>query len=321
FITDASSQTVYAIVPVVTVGLTLSFITYGFLIMRGVVEMPITDFIGKIIKISIITSMAANCGFYQTQIADAINRTPDELINALVSNSTKKEGAATSIDNAADKGFSLASKAFEHSGFFVENGIVYCMIGIVILMTTSVFIALGGAILILTKLILTILLGIGPIFILALLWQSTSKFFEMWVAQIVNYIILGVLITMTFGLMLTIYSTYMGDMKFDGVQNVASALGGAVILSIAMIVVLLQIPNIAAALSGGMNLSYLQELKTIKNNRDFSLNNMSLKSNDKTRSDSESSFLDKNGANSNSQKNSIKGYYKGNLGRKSHENL
>ena len=264
FITDTVSKSITAIAPIMTIGLTLSFIAYGWLIIRGVVEMPITDFMGKIIKISIIISIALTSGFYQAEIAAVICKTPDELINALVLDSVKQDGAATAIDYAADKGFAISSKAFDHSGFFVENGITYCVIGIVTLMATGIFVALGGTILILSKLILSILAGIGPFFILALLWQPTVRFFEMWVAQVVNYILLGVLTTMIFGLLLSIYNIYMEDIKFDGVQNVAATLGGAVVLSVAMIIILLQVPTLASALSGGISLSHLQELRMMK---------------------------------------------------------
>ena len=319
FVTNTSSQSITAIAPVVSVGLTLSFIAYGWLIIRGAIDMPITDFMGKIIRISIITSIALTGGVYQTQIADAIRQTPDQLINALVIDSTKKSGAATAIDEAADRGFSLASKAFEHAGFFSKEGLIYCVMGVIILMTTSIFVALGGAILILAKLILSILAGIGPFFILALLWRPTERFFEMWVAQVANYVLLGVLTTMIFGLMLSIYSAYMGDMKFDGVQNIAGTLGGAVVLSVAMIIILLQVPSLASALSGGMSLSYLQELRAVKSPARLGSSRERTRQSQSAAPPTAPQTPEGRLSPPSPQQNLIKGYYKGNLGKKSHE--
>lgn len=316
FIMDTSARSIAAITPVVSVGLTISFIAYGLLILRGVIDMPIMDFLGRSVKIGIITSIALTGGLYQAKIANAIHTIPDDLINALVLESTKKSGAAAAIDQAADKGFSLASKAFDHAGLFSREGITYCMFGVIILIATSVFIALGGAILLLTKLVLAILIGIGPFFIMALLWQSTARFFDMWAAQVLNYILLAVLATMVFGLMLSIYSSYMNDMKFDGVQNVGYTLGGAVVLSAAMIIILIQVPNIAAGLAGGVSLSYLYELRTVRGGAAASyITSRDVVNNPITRA----------GARQVKEKalvpagRALKGYYKGTLGKKSHE--
>ena len=264
FITEMSSKCIVAITPVVSVGLTISFITYGLLIIKGVIAQPVIEFLAKITQISLITSIALAGGLYQSDIAGSISKAPDELINALISNPLEERGAAAAIDEAAGKGFRLASEAFEKSGFFSKEGLIYCAYGIIILLTTSVFVAIGGAILLVTKLALAVLAGLGPFFIVALLWQPTARFFDMWVAQVVNYILLMVLFTALFGLMLSIYSTYLHNMHMDGIDNIAYGLGGAVVLSIAMIIVLLQLPTIAVGLAGGVSLGYLNEFRAVR---------------------------------------------------------
>ena len=264
FITDVASRSVEAITPIVSSCLTLSFIIYGWLIIKGAVEMPIMDFFSRSVRIVIITGIALTSGLYQTQIALAVRQTPDELINTLVSSSAKASSAASAIDQAANKGFGLASEAFAHAGFFVEDGFIYAFFGAVIFCTTSFFIVLGGTSLLMAKLMLAILVSLGPLFIVALLWQTTARFFDLWAAQIVNYILLTILTTILFGLMLTIYSDYLSGIAFDGEQNTTKAFGAATALSVAMIMILLQVPSLAYALAGGTSISYLSEWRTVR---------------------------------------------------------
>ncbi|KAB2692453.1 hypothetical protein F9K79_22535 [Ochrobactrum sp. Kaboul] len=64
FVTDISSRIIAEITPVVSVGLTVGFITYGLLIIRGAVDMPVADFLGRCIRIGIIVSIAVAGGLY-----------------------------------------------------------------------------------------------------------------------------------------------------------------------------------------------------------------------------------------------------------------
>ena len=266
FVTDISLRSIAAITPIVSVGLTLAFIVYGMLVIRGEISLPVMEFLKRSIQISIITSIALSAGLYQSTIAETIRSIPDDLVTSLILNPSKGtgEGAASIIDQTAEIGFRKAGEAFEKAGFFAQDGITFAIFGILILLTTSVLVAIGGATLLLTKLVLAILAGLGPFFIIALLWKPTIRFFDMWVAQVVNYILLVVLFSSAFGFMISIFSVYMEDMQFDGIYNLSYALGGGVVLSIAMVVILVQLPKIASGLAGGVSLGYLYEFHAIR---------------------------------------------------------
>ena len=264
FVTDLSQRSIIAIMPILSVSLTLTLIVYGLLVIRGVITTPIAEFLAQIIKITVVLSVALSGGIYQSQIAGTINSLPDNLVQVLTDKNSNNKTAASIIDNAAEQGFNVADKAFENAGFFAENGFLYAFIGIIISITTSLFVAIGGSILLLVKLALSILTGLGPFFIVSLLWRPTARYFELWLNQIINYIILMVLFTATFGLLVSIYSSYMQDMTIDGTQTLSYAFGGSLILSIAMIIILLQLPAIASSLAGGVSISYLSEFNSVK---------------------------------------------------------
>ncbi|WP_336277132.1 type IV secretion system protein, partial [Bartonella sp. CB178] len=78
YITGVSSKVAIALTPIVSVGITIAFIVYGWLIIRGAVDMPLTDFINRCFRVSIITSIALSGGLYQQDIIDFITNLPSE---------------------------------------------------------------------------------------------------------------------------------------------------------------------------------------------------------------------------------------------------
>lgn len=265
FVTDISQKAIVAITPVVTVGLTLSFIGYGLLVMRGAVEMPVTEFIGRSLRIAVVIAIAAAGGLYQTEIAGLINTVTDDLARALVSDPAASGNAGRVIDLAAGSGFTKAGEAWDKGSFFSSDGWAFYFLAGVIFVTTGLLCAIGGAFIILAKIALAILAGLGPIFIVAMLFQPTLRFFELWLAQVVNYGLLIVLFAIAFGLIMSIYGDYIDNIRFDGTQNIWWVCGGALILSVASAVIVLQIPQIAGGLAGGVGLGYYFELRSLKN--------------------------------------------------------
>lgn len=263
YVSSMSSAAASAIAPVVAVGLTLTFIAFGLLIVRGAVQMPISEFLGKSIRIALIAGVALGSGMYQGQIANAIKTTPDALATALLPSEEKGQGAAAIIDQAAGAGYEKANEAWEKGGIFKEDGVLWYAVGLIIMLATTLFLAVGGAFLLLAKLGLAVLAGMGPIFIAALLWQPTSRFFEAWTGQIVNYTVMVAIFAAAMGLMVDIFDSFVTDMQFDGVQNIAYNLGALCILSLAMVIALLQLPGIASALGAGASVGFLYEMRAL----------------------------------------------------------
>ena len=264
FVSSISAKSIAIVTPFVTLGLTLGFITYAILIIRGAVDMPVLDFLGRALRIAIVVGIALAGGLYQSQIASAIIDLPNALATALISDPVQGASAANIIDDAAGKGFDAAAKAFDKAGFFSSDGLLYGMFGILIILATALVVSIGGAFILLAKLALSLMAGLGPFFIVALLWQSTSRFFEMWVGQVLNYVLLIVLFSAVFGLMMNIYGGYVSGITFSKGVNVAYSLGGAVILTIAMVLILMQLPSIAGALAGGVGISYMWEMRALR---------------------------------------------------------
>ncbi|OIS90250.1 type IV secretion system protein, partial [Brucella cytisi] len=193
-----------------------------------------------------------------------ITTTPDALAAALISDPATGTTAGNVLDEATDKGFQVASKAFDKQGWFSSEGWLYGAFGVLAMLATAILVSVGGAFIILAKVALAVLAALGPFFIFALLWQSTSRFFEMWCGQVMNYGLLIILTSTVFMLIMGVFSNYMADVELDGSQNAAYALGGAIIIASASIILLLQLPAIAGGLAGGVGLGFMWEMRMIR---------------------------------------------------------
>lgn len=255
FATDVSGRVITAIMPVISAGLTLSFIFYGLLVARGAVEHSVKDFIWKCLKISIIVSIASAGGIYQSQIAGAIQTAPDEFATALLpasATSTQGTQAATMIDQAAGEGFSKAGDAFEKAGIFSKEGLSYTVFGVLCLLSTALLTAIGGAFILLAKIMLALLAALGPLFIFALLFKATTGFFERWAGHVLGFSMLIVFVSAVFGLMIQMFTTYMEQVSFDAGLNFAGTIGGCVVLAVAFLFIIIKLPDYASAMMGGV---------------------------------------------------------------------
>lgn len=255
YVTDFSSKVITAATPIVTVCLVISFIIYAMMIATGRIEMPVIDFMWRSFKIAAISGLVMAGGYYQSTIGNIITKTPDTFALYLVTDAKQGTAAANVVDAAATSGFNLANDAFSKAGIFGEHGLAYGAFGVLAVASTAVLTAIGGAFLISAKIALAILAGLGPIFIFCMLFETTQKFFEAWMGQVLGYAFLIIMMSAVFGFFMSIYTKFMTSAAIDDGSNLAYNLGGAAIICIVGVLIFIQIPAKAASLGGGIALN------------------------------------------------------------------
>lgn len=263
YVADFSSNMITAITPFITTGLSLAFVLMAFGIIQGVVQTPISEFMKRCFMIAIICSIAMAGGFYQTSLAGLITSVPDSLAAAMMGEPGVTTTAASLLDNAATLGFDKTGEAFDKVSLYSGSSYVFVIYGATILFNTILLLAIGGAYIILAKVALAILAGFGPLFIFALLFKPTHRFFELWIGQVINYGLLIVLFSAVFTFIMTMFTNYMGGVAFDGVQNTAYTIGGVGILGVASLLLLIQLPSMASGLASGVGLGFMWQMAAI----------------------------------------------------------
>jgi len=261
FARDVSSRLIVAITPVLAAGLTVWFIVWGILVMRGSVEQPVREFLGKVIRTALILSVALGAGLYQRDVAELIRTVPDDLAAAVAGGEGDVGFAADPlatgsvqaalIDRAAGQGLSKVEDAFEKGGLMTQQGIAFYTFGVLLLLATVIMVGVGGALILVAKVMLALLAGLGPLFIAALLFDATRRFFDRWVAMLATYGLVVVLFAAVFTFLLAIFANYMGGVALDGNMNVAYGIGGALVLTIVSVAILKELHHLAVGLGGG----------------------------------------------------------------------
>ncbi len=261
FARDVSSRIIVTITPVLAAGLTVWFIIWGILVMRGAVEQPVREFLGKVIRTALIVSVALGAGLYQSDVAEVIRTVPDDLAAAVSGGEANVRFGgdpldtgsiqAALIDRAAGQGLSKAEDAFEKGGLMTQQGIAFYTFGVLMLLATVIMVAVGGALILVAKVMLALLTGLGPLFIAALLFDATRRFFDRWIAMIATYTLVVVLFAGVFTFLLAIFANYMSGVALDGNMNVAYGIGGALILTIVSVAILKELHHLAVGLGGG----------------------------------------------------------------------
>jgi type IV secretion system protein VirB6 len=261
FARDVSGRVIVTITPVLAAGFTVWFVVWGILVMRGAVQQPVREFLGRVIRTALIVSVALGAGLYQRDIAEVIRTVPDDLAAAVAGGEASvRFGAdpletasaqAALIDRAAGQGLAKAEDAFEKGGLMTQQGIAFYTFGVLMLLATVVMVAVGGALILVAKVMLALLAGLGPLFIAALLFDATRRFFDRWVAMIATYALVVVLFAAVFTFLLAIFTNYMSGVALDGNMNVAYGIGGALVLTIVSVAILRELHLLAVGLGGG----------------------------------------------------------------------
>src|SRR6185369_6264605 len=131
--------------------------------------------------------------------------------------------------------------------YYLAGAAVYLMIGLTAIYTMFL--------LALSRIALSVLLALGPLFIALLLFDSTKRFFEAWLAQLSNYAFITILSVLVAALMMHVVGLS---------AERAAALGGGIRIADAVRVclaagltflVMRQVMPMAAGLASGLALS------------------------------------------------------------------
>lgn len=252
YVGSTSASVMGAITPIATTMVTIYVCLWGWSMMRGVISEPILDGVGRIVRISIIVAVATTGGYYATFLSDWIWNSPDVLASYVGGDGqqTNVQYLDTLWNKMYDLGAAFMAKAKADSTYGIPD-LTMMLAGVGIWLTGIVCTAYAAFLLALSKMALAIILGVGPIFVLLLIFEPTKRFFDSWIGQALNYLFLVMLTAAAVKLILTIVESYLTKMGAVVDPTVSEAIP-AIALSAMGFLVLMQMPSIASALGGGV---------------------------------------------------------------------
>lgn len=254
YVNDTATNIIDAIQPVAVSLIAIYIMFWGWAMMRGMIQEPVTDGFTRMIRITVIIAIALNIGHYNGFLSDWLWNIPDELIAKM--GLGDEASSSQYLDDLTHSVFEF-KKSFSEAAYSNGNPLGIPDLG---LMATGWLVFLMGLaatayaafLLVLSKIALAVLLGIGPIFVLALLFDATKQFFNTWIGQAINYIFLVLLAAATVKVILAVLESYLGAVTSVSDDPGINHAVPAIAFSGVGLLVLVQMPSIASALGGGV---------------------------------------------------------------------
>lgn len=239
-----------ALQPAVVTLAALAVMVWGYLQLTGAIEAPLVAGLKRILTLALILGCALQLWLYNAVIVDTFFSAPGDLAARVVGT----PDSVTIVDQIIFAGDDTGSLLLQKGGilngdfsYYVAGFAVYLVVGLTAIYTIFL--------LTLSRIALSILLVLGPLFIALLLFETTKRFFESWIAQMANYAFITILTVLVSALMLTVLST--------AAQQAVAAGGGITIAHAVRVcmaagltfLVMRQVMPMAAGLASGLALS------------------------------------------------------------------
>ncbi len=256
YVLGVVSALMAAIAPIALTTMTLWVALYGWAVLRNEVPETVPTFLWKVFKIGLVLAFALQAGFYISNVADTANALATGVATTFLPASVDPMTISSPyalLDAFNDKASQLVLDLLKDAGITRLDlllAAVVCSVGNVL------FLCIGLFVVTLSKLFLTFVIAIGPLFIFCLAWRPTARFFDSWLSMLLNAVVLTWFAFFALGL-----SVYMGQAMVRVIQDnggfqgptfnvVGESLRYCVVM-ILMGIICFQAPSLASALTGG----------------------------------------------------------------------
>lgn len=245
-----------ALAPIALISMTIWVTLYGWAVLRNEVSETLPTFMWKTFKIGLVLAFALQSGFYISNVSDTANSLAMGVATTFLPAGVDPHTVSTPyalLDKFNDDASAQVADIMKEATMFrldlVLAGVVFS-IGSVIFLCIALFVVT------LSKVFLTFVIAIGPLFILCLAWRPTARFFDSWLSMVLNAVVLTWFAFFALGL-----STFLGNQLFVAIQSGGGFMGSTFnvlgeatrycVLMILMAIICFQAPSLASALTGG----------------------------------------------------------------------
>jgi len=250
YIGNNTARVSAALEPAIVTLSTVYLMVWGYLHLTGRIEEPFATGLRRIIVLAVVLGVALHLWLYNSVIVDTFYTAPAQLAAAVVGSGDP----VGTIDAIWQQGGAVAEQLWDKAGvwggdfgYYLAGAVVWLLIGL--LCVYAMFLIA------LSSIASAVLLAIGPLFIALLLFDSTRRYFEAWVAQLATYALISILTVLVAALLLQIVESYAAQTAARGTAILTVDALDMVLVSVLVFLLMRQIMPIAAGLAGGLALS------------------------------------------------------------------
>jgi type IV secretion system protein VirB6 len=256
YVVGVVASLIAGITPIALSAMTLWVGLYGWAVLRNEVSDTVPNFVWKVFKIGLVLAIALQSGFYISTIAGTANALATGVATTFLPSTASAATLASPyavLDDFNDNASQLVVDLMKEAGI---TRLDLLLAAVVTAFGNVIFLCVALFVVTLSKVFLTFVVAIGPLFVLTLAWKPTARFFDSWLSMILNAVVMTWFAFFALGL-----SAYMGDSLVHVIQGqgglagptfnaVAESLKYCVVM-ILMAIICFQAPSLASALTGG----------------------------------------------------------------------
>ena len=250
YIGNTTARIAMLLAPAVVTLAVLYVMVWGYLQLTGRIEEPFVAGLKRIILLVVVLGGALDLWLYNQLIVDTFFNAPGQLAAGIL-------GAYDPInifDQIIFAGGDAASLLIQKGGLF-NGDFSYYIAGFAIYLSVGLTAVYAMFLLALSKIALSILLALGPLFIGLLFFETTKRFFESWIAQLANYAFVTILTVLVAALMLGIVSSTAQQAADEGGGiQIADAVRVCMAAGLTLLI-MRQVMPMASGLASGLALS------------------------------------------------------------------
>lgn len=261
FITTTSS-TVAAIAGAVgSTALGLYVLFWGIALLSGQSNEPFIDGAKRIVRGVVILMFATSAGIYSEYVVDFFWTFPGALASEVVAGTggvATNDVATTAamLDSALGRGLKAGELAWNEMGSLdIMASFGYGLIAIVTWVVVALVTAAAAAMVLVSNIGLSIMLGLGPLFILMAIFQATQQLFVAWTRQVITYAVFFVIVAAIVSLIFSFYETFIGMLDLASFSSLIINFVKLLAISAAALFVLWRAESMAQGLGGGVGTS------------------------------------------------------------------
>lgn len=249
YVGDQTARVAAALEPAIVALATIYIMVWGYLQLTGKIEEPFITGLRRIITLAVVLGVGLRLWLYNTVVVDTFFNAPGQLAAVIIG----AYDAVTTVDRIIFLGGDAGALLIQKGGI-LDGNFSYDLAGFAVYLIVGLTAIYTIFLLALSRIALSVLLAIGPLFIVLLLFESTKHYFMSWLGQLANYALITLLAVVAAALMMTLVGTaaQAAANEGGGIQ-IADAIRVCMAAGLTFLV-MRQVMPIAAGLSHGVAL-------------------------------------------------------------------
>lgn len=255
FTFDVYHSVVATIFPTLTILLILYFAGLGWLVIRALIPLTPMALAWHMLKAVIIFALATHWDYFSLFIVNVFTHGPDHLLGTILG-SANTTGATTSsnITNSIAHFWQTANNVFANlwrsSGNDFLLGTIFGFIGYgAVIGVTAIMLFY----ILMSKLALSVLLVLAPVFLPLFLWENTRALFNGWLQLLVKWALTPLFAYVFIALFIDLMQTQVNTMASTAIPTTAN-ISVFLLLTVIVIGILVQSVKMAAKIADNIHL-------------------------------------------------------------------